>query len=172
MLEFQYNLPVNILFGRGKSDSIGQCAAPYGKRALIVTGGNSTKRSGLLEKTERLLHAAGITTVLFDKVTPNPLTTTVLLGAELANRDHGRDQLVLEAAVLTQGGVGLGDHVGAFFNGGQELDLVEIDEFLNACFKIMKPISTMPEGVTDATPDACSPSRASDWMIELAKVGP
>ena len=88
MLEFQYNLPVNILFGRGKSDSIGQCAAPYGKRALIVTGGNSTKRSGLLEKTERLLHAAGITTVLFDKVTPNPLTTTVLLGAELANREN------------------------------------------------------------------------------------
>ena len=48
----------------------------------------------------------------------------------------------------------------------------QIDELLNACFKIMKPISTMPEGVTDATPDACSPIRANDWMIELAKAGP
>ena len=48
----------------------------------------------------------------------------------------------------------------------------QTDEFLSACLRIMNPTSTMPDGVTDATPDACSPIRARDWMIELAKVGP
>ena len=46
------------------------------------------------------------------------------------------------------------------------------DSLAIACIRIRKPISTMPEGVTEVTPDACSPSRTSDWMIELAKAGP
>lgn len=87
MLEFQYHLPVNLVFGRGKSDLIGEKASAIGKRALLVTGGSSTKRSGLLGKTEALLREKGVTSVLFDRVTPNPLTTTVLEGAELANAE-------------------------------------------------------------------------------------
>lgn len=87
MLEFQYQLPVNLVFGRAKSDAIGKKAAALGKRALIVTGGSSTKRSGLLSKTEELLRENGVSCVLFDKVTPNPLTTTVYEGAALANAE-------------------------------------------------------------------------------------
>ncbi|OPX45240.1 1,3-propanediol dehydrogenase [Ruminiclostridium hungatei] len=84
MLEFQYNLPVNLVFGRGKSDEIGKIAAGLGGRVLIVTGGSSTKRSGLLEKTGALLKESGVSYVIFDKVTPNPVTTTVYEGAGLA----------------------------------------------------------------------------------------
>ncbi len=83
-MEFQYHLPVNLVFGRGKSDLIGERAAALGKRALIVTGGRSTKESGLLGKTEELLRKSGVAFSLFDKVTPNPLTTTVYEGAEHA----------------------------------------------------------------------------------------
>lgn len=83
-MEFQYHLPVNLVFGRGKSDLIGEKAAALGKRALIVTGGRSTKESGLLGKTEELLRKSGVAFSLFDKVTPNPLTTTVYEGAEHA----------------------------------------------------------------------------------------
>ncbi|WP_033164330.1 iron-containing alcohol dehydrogenase [Clostridium sp. KNHs205] len=83
-MEFQYHLPVNLVFGRGKSDLIGEKAAAFGKRALIVTGGRSTKESGLLGKTEELLRKSGVDFSLFDKVTPNPLTTTVYEGAEHA----------------------------------------------------------------------------------------
>lgn len=83
-MEFQYHLPVNLVFGRGKLDLIGEKAAALGKRALIVTGGRSTKESGLLGKTEELLRKSGVAFSLFDKVTPNPLTTTVYEGAEHA----------------------------------------------------------------------------------------
>lgn len=92
-MEFEYYLPVNLVFGQGKSDQIGERAAALGKRALIVTGGSSTKRSGLLEKTETLLREAGVSSVLFDKVTPNPLTTTVCEGAQLA-RETGCDLVI------------------------------------------------------------------------------
>ena len=86
-MEFQYHLPVNLVFGRGKSDEIGKLAAAFGKRALIVTGGSSTRRSGLLGKTQELLRENGVESALFDKVTPNPLTTTVYEGAALANAE-------------------------------------------------------------------------------------
>ncbi len=86
-MEFQYYLPVNLVFGRGKSDLIGKKAAELGKCALLVTGGRSTKESGLLAKTEELLKSSGVSYVLFDKVTPNPLTTTVYEGAKMASEE-------------------------------------------------------------------------------------
>lgn len=92
-MEFQYHLPVNLVFGQGASDRIGEKCAALGKRALIVTGGGSTKRSGLLSKAEVLLRESGVSSVLFDRVVPNPLTTTVYEGADLA-RAEGCDLVV------------------------------------------------------------------------------
>jgi alcohol dehydrogenase class IV len=86
-MEFQYYLPVNLVFGRGKADFIGEKAAAIGKRALIVTGGNSTKKSGLLDRTKKQLEENGVSFVLFDQAEPNPLTTTVYEGGELANQE-------------------------------------------------------------------------------------
>ena len=37
-MEFSYFLPVNIQFGWNKVDNVAEFAAPYGKKALIVTG--------------------------------------------------------------------------------------------------------------------------------------
>lgn len=92
-MEFQYYLPVNLVFGRGKSDIIGEKAKALGKRALIVTGGRSTKSSGLLAKVEEQLIKEGISCTLFDKVTPNPLTSTVYEGAQLA-MEEGCDLVI------------------------------------------------------------------------------
>lgn len=82
-MEFNYNLPVNLLFGRGKINQIGNEVAKYGKKVLIVTGKNSTKKSGLLDKTINLLKQAKIEVEVFDKVAQNPLTTTVYEGVEV-----------------------------------------------------------------------------------------
>ena len=75
-MEFQYSLPVNLLFGRGKVGEVGKEAVKYGKKALIVTGGSSSKRSGLLDRVRERLEAQKIGNFVFDEVTPNPLTTT------------------------------------------------------------------------------------------------
>ncbi|MGN1136148.1 MAG: iron-containing alcohol dehydrogenase [Oscillospiraceae bacterium] len=92
-MDFQYNLPVNLYFGRGKADKAGEIAAVYGKKALVVTGTGSTKRSGLLDRVVNSLKSAGIEAVVFDKVTQNPLTTTVYEGVALA-KEGGCDMIL------------------------------------------------------------------------------
>lgn len=90
---FSYYLPVNIVFGCGKVAKVGELAAPYGKKALIVTGRGSAKKSGLYDRVNDSLKAAGIDSVLFDKAEPNPLTTTAIEGAEFA-KANGCDMVV------------------------------------------------------------------------------
>ena len=86
-MEFSYFLPVNIEFGWNKVDSVADFVAPYGKKALIVTGRSSAKRSGLYDRVVAKLEAAHIDHVLFDQVDANPLTTTALEGATLAKSE-------------------------------------------------------------------------------------
>ena len=86
-MEFSYFLPVNIQFGWNKVDSVAEFAAPYGKKALIVTGRSSAKKSGLYDRIVAKLDAAHIDHVLFDQVDANPLTTTALDGAALAKSE-------------------------------------------------------------------------------------
>lgn len=85
-MKFHYYLPVNLLFGRGRVAEIGSLAAAYGKKALIVTGRSSTKKSGLLDRVVEYLHIAGLKTEVFDKVRQNPLTTTAEEGAAVAKK--------------------------------------------------------------------------------------
>lgn len=86
-MDFNFYLPVNILFGRGKAELIGSETAKYGTHALLVTGRGSTKKSGLLDRALSLLEKSGVKVTVFDKVTQNPLTTTVAEGAELAKTE-------------------------------------------------------------------------------------
>lgn len=87
-MEFNYNLPVNIVFGRGKVNELGKRTLKYGKKALIVTGKNSSKKSGLLNKSKDLLEKEGIEVVIFDKVTKNPLISTVEEGAKIIKSEN------------------------------------------------------------------------------------
>ena len=86
-MEFSYFLPVNIQFGWNKVDNIDNFAAPYGKKALIVTGRSSAKKSGLYDRVVAKLDAAHIDHVHFDQVDANPLTTTALEGAAVAKSE-------------------------------------------------------------------------------------
>ena len=79
-MEFQYYLPVNLLFGCKKADLLGTEVKKYGTRALLVTGKGSTKKTGLLDRSIQRLEEAGVKAFVFDKVTPNPLSDTVYDG--------------------------------------------------------------------------------------------
>lgn len=92
-IAFKYFLPVNIEFGSGKVAKAGELTKPYGKKALIVTGHSSAKKSGFYDKVKDSLKAEGIDSVLFDKVAQNPLTTTAAEGAAFA-KDNGCDVVV------------------------------------------------------------------------------
>ena len=90
---FNYYLPVNIVFGRGKVSEVGRLTKPYGRKALIVTGKSSALKSGLYDKVSLSLKKEGIESVLFNKVSRNPLTTTAMEGA-VAAKENGCDVVV------------------------------------------------------------------------------
>lgn len=87
-MDFSYHMPADLRFGRGLADKIGDiCKEIGGENVLVVTGTGSTKRSGLLDRVIASLKAAGLGAAVFDKVTQNPLTTTVYEGVELAKAE-------------------------------------------------------------------------------------
>ncbi|MEE8717408.1 MAG: iron-containing alcohol dehydrogenase [Coriobacteriales bacterium] len=91
--DFSYFLPVNVEFGWGKSAEAGAVAARLGHRVLLVTGGNSVRKLGTLDRVRDSLLKAGLECEVFGEVTPNPLTTTAQRGADLA-RERGCDVVV------------------------------------------------------------------------------
>ncbi len=93
MFPFEVLFPTRVLFGVGEWTKIGREAKTLGSKALLVTGGTSAKRTGLLDRVSSLLEEEQVPFVLFDQVEPNPRTTTVDAGAALA-RQHGCDYII------------------------------------------------------------------------------
>lgn len=93
--DFKYDMyvPTRTLFGAGTLEALHEQRMPGSKALLIISNGRSTRDNGYLDRTEAQLAKAGIETVLFDKVEPNPLLTTVTAGAAAA-REHGCDMIV------------------------------------------------------------------------------
>lgn len=92
-LSYDMYIPTRVMFGVGMLDRLGEQPMP-GKRALVViSNGKSTRANGYLDRTEAQLHAAGVETVVFDGVSPNPTVANVNAGAEAARR-NGCDFIV------------------------------------------------------------------------------
>ena len=86
-MEFSYYLPVNLIFGRGRDSRSRRHYSHVRRKALVVTGRSSTKKSGLLERVIHYLKKAGVDSVVFDRVQQNPLTTTAEEAAALAKAE-------------------------------------------------------------------------------------
>lgn len=71
--EFEYFNPTRIVFGDGKENEVGAILQGYGFRSVLVLyGGGSAVRSGLLSRVEASLQKAGIAYSLMGGVRPNP----------------------------------------------------------------------------------------------------
>lgn len=64
-----------------------------GKKAIIVTGGQSMKKSGTLDRAKAFLTEAGLETIVFDGVEEDPSSETSLKGAAVM-RDFEPDWIV------------------------------------------------------------------------------
>lgn len=84
MDNFSYCTPTRYIFGRGAESQVAEQAAQAGMtNVLIVTGGGSAIRSGLVDRVRGLLDSAGIGSTLLSGVQPNPLDDKVREGIEL-----------------------------------------------------------------------------------------
>ncbi len=93
MTEFTFHNPVRLFFGAGAFDRLGEHAADWGERALLVTGRSAARKTGLLDRAVSLLDDAGLTVALFDRIMPNPTAAVVDEGAALA-REQDCDVVV------------------------------------------------------------------------------
>jgi alcohol dehydrogenase class IV len=84
MNAFNYFQPTEIIFGAGKLNEAGRVASRYGKACLLVTTRSNGSAGGFSARVTAVLQASGVRVVHFDGVTPNPTTTAVTRGAEMA----------------------------------------------------------------------------------------
>ena len=89
MNSFEFQCSTKIIFGAGKETCVGEQIKAYGgSRVLIVYGGGSVKRSGLLPRVEGYLDDAGIAWKELGGVKPNPELSLVHEGVALARREN------------------------------------------------------------------------------------
>ena len=89
MYNFEYYTPTFIEFGKKSEEKVAQLIkAQNGKKVLIHYGGHSAKKSGLIDKIEKLLTEENIPYVELGGVVPNPRLSLVYKGIELAKKEN------------------------------------------------------------------------------------
>ncbi len=119
---FSFFSPLEVRFGRGRLTELGQVAAQWGGRCLLVTGRASLSAANRLADVEGALAAAGLSWVRWE-VGGEPDVETVDAGVELARRER------CDVVVAVGGGSALdaGKAIAAVAaNGGSALDYMEV----------------------------------------------
>ena len=89
MNNFVFYSPTEFVFGKATEMQVGALARKYGARkVMIVYGGGSVVRSGLLDRVKQSLQEAGIEYCLMGGVQPNPVDTKVYEGIEFCRREQ------------------------------------------------------------------------------------
>ncbi len=87
-MNFEACNPTRLIFGAGTLAQLGEVTSRYGTKAMVVTGGNSVKRSGVFDRAMASLKAAGVATVECSGIEPNPRITSVKRGVDIARREN------------------------------------------------------------------------------------
>ena len=85
---FEFYSPTRVIFGKGTEQRVGALAREYGgTRVLIVYGGKSAVRSGVLDRAENSLAEAGISSWTLGGVVPNPHLDKVYEGIRIGKEN-------------------------------------------------------------------------------------
>lgn len=88
MDNFKYHAPTQVVFGKNTEAQAGSLCKRYGAtKVLVHFGGQSAKKSGLLDRVCASLQDAGLPYVLLGGVVPNPELGKVREGIELCRKE-------------------------------------------------------------------------------------
>ena len=77
MKKFEFYAPTEIIFGQDTECRTGEMAKLYGaNKVFVVYGGQSAKKSGLIDRVEKSIQDAGLACMMSGGVVPNPLLST------------------------------------------------------------------------------------------------
>ena len=124
MKDFNFYAPTRVAFGREAEEKLPQLIQQYGGgKVLVHFGGGSARKSGLLDKVEKMLTEAGISFVELGGVVPNPLLSKVKEGIALCQKEQVDFILavgggsVIDSAKAIGYGVGYSGDVWDFWDG-------------------------------------------------------
>jgi alcohol dehydrogenase YqhD (iron-dependent ADH family) len=110
MENFVFDYRTKVIFGRGTEDSVGAESSRYSKKALLVYGGSSIKKSGLYDKVAKSLKTSGVEWSDLGGAQPNPRLKLVNEGIELCRKENIAFMLAVGggSAIDTAKGIALG----------------------------------------------------------------
>lgn len=89
MIDFTFYSPTEFVFGHDTETRAGQLAKRYGAhKVMIVYGGGSAVRSGLIDKVKASLETEGLSYCEMGGVRPNPTDVKVYEGIEIARKEQ------------------------------------------------------------------------------------
>lgn len=84
MNNYDFCVPTDIRFGKGKIECLPEEIKKYGRKVLLVYGGGSIKKTGLYEKIYKVLD--GFEIYELPGIEPNPKLSSVRKGAEICKK--------------------------------------------------------------------------------------
>lgn len=89
MNNFVFYSPTEFVFGKNTEVQVGALARKYGaQKVMIVYGGGSVVRSGLLDRVKQSLQEAGVAYCEMGGVQPNPIDGKVYEGIQFCRREQ------------------------------------------------------------------------------------
>ena len=129
MNNFIFYSPTEFVFGRDTEAQTGVLVQKYGARKImIVYGGGSVIRSGLLARVEKSLQEVGIPYCMLGGVQPNPIDTKVYEGIDLCRKENVDMMLavgggsVIDTAKAIAAGVPYNGDFWDFFTGKAKIE--------------------------------------------------
>ena len=86
-MNFNFNNPTNLIFGRDALNQLGSLPMPGKKALVLISNGKSTRENGYLDRTLEQLKKADVETALFDKIMENPIKDVIMEGASFAREN-------------------------------------------------------------------------------------
>ena len=162
MKDFVYYAPTEVVFGKESEEQVAALVRKYGgHKVLVHSGGQSARKSGLLDKICRLLGEGGLETVLLGGVVPNPRLSLVHAGIDLC-RKEGVDFIlavgggsVIDSAKAIACGVPYEGEVWDFYLGKAE----------PACYLPVACVLTIPAAGSEMSDSSVITNEDGDYKI-------
>lgn len=87
MINFDFQNPCRILFGKNQEEKVGSLVSQYSKNVLLVYGKNSIKNNGIYDKVVSSLKSSDIEIYELNGVKPNPELDLVYKGIEICKKN-------------------------------------------------------------------------------------
>ena len=123
MENFEFYTPTRVVFGKKTEAQVGELLKEYGaKKVLLHYGGESARRTGLLDRVEESLRAAGIAFTELGGVQANPTLSMAKKGIELCRSEQidfilavGGGSVIDSAKCIADGAANPADDVWDYF---------------------------------------------------------